>query len=287
MDSIGARLDVCVLLATAALLVPATVSAAQDSTPEPPAPTAAEQRMILARVGRESLRYQRELPNLICTQLTTRSVDESGTGKSWKLNDKLEVEDDYVGPFVNHKLLVLNSKTPRKTYQQLNGFLSETVLHSLGFLPRWIFGPQAKTNFEWRYWSTIDGRRMHVFSVSLPASQSQLQVLTERQSVVAGIEGFLYVDAMTSLVRRFEIQMTLPAGSIIQQGTVSIDYGSFTISQRQYLLPLKAEVQARVGSSMRRNEIEVVRYQKYGAETTVRFDEADDGDPQKSAPPQN
>ena len=286
MDSIGARLDVCVLLATAALLVPATVSAAQDSTPEPPAPTAAEQRMILARVGRESLRYQRELPNLICTQLTTRSVDESGTGKSWKLNDKLEVEDDYVGPFVNHKLLVLNSKTPRKTYQQLNGFLSETVLHSLGFLPRWIFGPQAKTNFEWRYWSTIDGRRMHVFSVSLPASQSQLQVLTERQSVVAGIEGFLYVDAMTSLVRRFEIQMTLPAGSIIQQGTVSIDYGSFTISQRQYLLPLKAEVQARVGSSLRRNEIEVVRYQKYGAETTVRFDEADD-DPQQSTPPQN
>ncbi len=287
MEFVGARLYVCLLLASAALFVPAITRAAQDSTLEPPAPTAAEQRMVLTRVGFESLRYQRELPNLICTQLTTRSVDETGSGKSWKLSDKLEVEDDYVGPFVNHKLLVLNAKPPRKTYQQLNGFLSEAVLHSLGFLPRWIFGPQAKTNFEWRFWSTIDGRRMHVFSVSLPASQSQLQVLTERQSVVAGIEGFLYVDAMTSLVRRFEIQMTLPAGSIIQQGTVSIDYGRFTISQRQYLLPLKAEVRARVGSSMRRNEIEVVRYQKYGAETTVRFDDADDDDPQKSTPPQN
>lgn len=287
MDLIGARPYVCVLLASAALLVPGIVDAAQDSTPDPPAPTEAEQRMVLTRVGFESLRYQRELPNLICTQLTTRSVDESGSGKSWKLSDKIEVEDDYVGPFVNHKLLVLNAKPPRKTYQQLDGFLSEAVLHSLGFLPRWIFGPQAKTNFEWRYWATIDGRRMHVFSVSLPASQSQLQVLTERQSVVAGIEGFLYVDAMTSLVRRFEIQMTLPAGSIIQQGTVSIDYGRFTISQRQYLLPLKAEVQARVGGSMRRNEIEVVRYQKYGAETTVRFDDAEGDDPQRSTPPQN
>jgi hypothetical protein len=278
MDCPGARLYVCVLLASAIL-----AGAPQDFTADPPAPTESEQRMVLTRVSFESLRYQRELPNLICTQLTTRSVDETGSGKSWKLSDKLEVEDDYVGQFVNHKLLVVNSKPPRKTYQQLNGFLSEAVLHSLGFLPRWIFGPQAKTNFVWRYWATLDGRRMHVFSVSLPASESQLQILTDRQSVVAGIEGFLYVDAMTSLVRRFEIQMRLPAGSIIQQGTVSIDYGRFTISQRQYLLPLKAEVQARVGGSLRRNEVEVVRYQKYGAETTVRFDEAADSDPQ----PQN
>jgi hypothetical protein len=287
MDFTGARLYVCVLLASAALFTPRIVTAAQDSIADPPAPTEAEQRMVLTRVSFESLRYQRELPNLICTQLTTRSVDETGSGKSWKLNDKLEVEDDYVGPFVNHKLLVVNSKPPRKTYQQLNGFLSETVLHSLGFLPRWIFGPQAKTHFEWRFWATIDGRPMHVFSVSLPASESQLQILTDRQSVVAGIEGFLYVDAMTSLVRRFEIQMRLPAGSIIQQGTVSIDYGRFTISQRQYLLPLKAEVQARVGGSLRRNEIEVVRYQKYGAETTVRFDEAGEDQPQQNPQPQN
>jgi len=287
MDFTGARLYVSVLQASAALVVPALCGAPQDASPAPPAPAEAEQRLVLARVGRESLRYQRELPNLICTQLTRRSVDETGTGKSWKQNDQIEVEDDYVGPFVNHKLLVFNSKAPRKTYQQLDGFLSEAVLHSMGFLPRWIFGPQAKTHFEWRNWSTIDGRRMYVFSVSLPASESQLTVLTDRQAVVAGIEGLIYVDAMTSLVRRFEIQMSLPADSVIQQGFVSIDYGSVTISQRQYLLPLKAEVRARVGGSLKRNEIEVVRYQKYGAETTVRFDEPSDDNPQKSPPPQN
>lgn len=250
-----------------------------------PAPTAAEQQRILARVGRESLRYQRELPNLICTQMTTRSVDESGTGKHWKLSDRLEVEDDYVGPFVNHKLLVVNKKSTDKSYQQLNGFLSETVLHSLGFLPRWIFGPQAKTRFEWSKWSTIDGKKMLVFSVHLPTSESQLNVLTDRQSVVAGIDGFIYVDAVTALVHRFEIQMDLPAGSVIQDGFVSIDYGSQNISGRQYVLPLKAMVTARVGGSLRRNEIEVVRYQRYAAETTVHFDEAPEGSVPPSIPP--
>jgi len=243
----------------------------QDSRP---APTSDEQRMILARVSRESLRYQRELPDLICTQLTRRTIDESGTGKHWKQRDRLEVEDDYVGRFVNHKLLMMNGTSPRKNYQQLDGFLSEAVLHSLGFLPRWIFGPQAKTVFEWRSWSSIDGKPVHVFSVHLPASESQLVVSTDRQSAVAGIDGVIYVDAATSLVQRFEIQMDLPAGSVIQDGSVRIDYGSVTISERQYLLPVKAEVQARVRGSLERNQTEVVRYQRYATETTVHFDDA-------------
>ena len=239
-----------------------------------PAPSADEQRMILARVSRESLRYQRELPDLICTQLTTRTIDETGTGKHWKQRDRLEVEDDYVGRFVNHKLLMMNGNAPRQNYQQLNGFLSEAVLHSLGFLPRWIFGPQAKTVFEWRNWSSLEGKPVHVFSVRLPASESQLVVSSDRQSAVAGIDGLIYVDAATSLVQRFELQMELPAGSVVQDGSVRIDYGSVTISERQYLLPVKAEIQARVRGSLERNRTEVVRYQRYATETTVHFDEA-------------
>jgi hypothetical protein len=285
MDLIGRSVrgrQVLVLLAASALC-----GGAQESPPAVPAdppPTSNEQQLILARVGRESLRYQRELPNLICTQLTTRSMDDSGTGKHWRLSDRLEVEDDYVGPFVNHKLLAMNGKPPAKSYQQLSGFLSETVLHSLGFLPRWIFAPQAKTQFQWRNWSTIGGRKMHVFSVRLPTADSQLTVLTERQSVVAGVDGFVYVDAATSLVQRLEIKMDLPADSVIQDGFVSIDYGRVTISERQYLLPLKAMVTARVGGSLRRNEIEVVRYQRYAAETTVHFDEDTEGSLPKGGP---
>jgi hypothetical protein len=246
--------------------------AAPQDTAGPP-PTAEQQRLILARVSRESLRYQRELPDLICTQLTDRSVDETGTGKHWKRRDRLEVEDDYVGRFVNHKLLMMNGSTPRKNYQQLDGLLSETVLHSLGFLPRWIFGPQANTSFEWQKWSSIDGKPMHVFAVRVPVSESELTVSSDRQSTISGIEGVIYVDAATSLVQRFEIHLDVPASSVLQDGSVRIDYGSVTISGRQYLLPVKAQVQARVRGSLERNETEVVRYQRYATETTLHFDE--------------
>jgi hypothetical protein len=261
------RLSGHLLLATMTLY-----GAAPQDLASPP-PTAEEQRLILARVSRESLRYQRELPDLICTQLTNRSVDDSGTGKHWKGRDRLEVEDDYVGRFVNHKLLMMNGSTPRKNYQQLDGLLSETVLHSLGFLPRWIFGPQAKTSFEWQKWSMIDGKPMHVFAVRVPVSESELTVSSDRQSTISGIEGLIYVDAATSLVQRFEIHLDVPAGSVLQDGFVRIDYGSVTISERQYLLPIKAQVQARVRGSLERNETEVVRYQRYATETTLHFDE--------------
>lgn len=198
------------------LLIAPPQLAQQD--PAPPTPN--EQSVILARVRREALRYQRELPDFICLQLTTRSVDETGTGRHWKQTDKFEVDDSYVSGFVNHKLIMLNGKPTQKNYQQLSGFLSESVLHSVGFLPRWLFGPQAKTEFEWSRLAMINGRQVHVFTLHLPPSDSQFTIAserkavmagsTERRSIIAGIDGSIYVDAVTATVRRFEIRM-IPA----------------------------------------------------------------------------
>jgi hypothetical protein len=273
----------CFALFFLAFCLHAAAQPAPSTSLRPPSPD--EQRVILARVGLESLRYQRELPKLVCTQLTVRSVDQTGTGKHWKRRDRLEVEDTYVDPFLNHKLLMFNGKDPRKTYQQLTGLLSETVLNSVGFLPRWIFGPQSKAKFEWRNWSDIDGRLTHVFSVRIPAADSRLVVTTDRQSLVAGIDGLIYVDAAAFLVRRLEFHMELPAQSVIQDGVIKIDFGSVTISERQFLLPLKAEVTARVDGSLERNQTEVVRYQRYGAESTLHFDESSEGAPPNGSPP--
>src|SRR5580704_17594409 len=210
--------SVCILL-----LVASNHQAQQG--PTPPAPR--EQAVMLSRVRREALRYQRELPDFICLQLTTRNLDETGTGQHYKKQDRFEVEDSYVGRFVNHKLIMLNGKPPKKPYAQLSGFLSESILYSVGFLPGWLFGPQAKTEFQWRRADAINGRAVHVFSVHLPPEDSKFTIAserravmagsTERRSILAGIDGFIYVDAVTAVVRRFEINMILPPDSVIQE----------------------------------------------------------------------
>lgn len=272
------------------LVLIAAAGAQQGSAPPPIVPTPPvvlappsvdDQRMLLSRVRLEALRYQRELPDFLCTQLTTRSVDSSGTGKHWKRRDTLEVEDVYVGGFVNHKLIMMNGGAPRITYQQLTGFLSETVLHSVGFLPAWLFGPQATTQFEWVRESTLNGRRVQIFSVHLPSSGSKLVISTQRNSFVAGVDGLIYVDAVAAVVRRFEIRMDLPPASAIQEGELDIDYARVAISARQFFLPVKFEVRARFGPSLVKNETEVVRYQKYAAETTIHFDQPpEEGSPE-------
>lgn len=261
------------------LLLAATQAAAPQN-PAPPTPSA--QSVLLARVRREALRYQRDLPDFICLQLTTRSVDETGTGQHYKREDKFEVEDSYVDRFVNHKLIMLNGKPPKKNYQQLSGFLSESILYSVGFLPSWLFGPQAKTELRWIRSEVNNGRPVQVFTVHLPASESKFTIAsemrvvkagsTERRSIIAGIDGLLFVDAYTATVRRLEIRMVLPPDSVIQEGAVDIDYDSVAISERSFFLPVKFEVRARFGASLGKNETQVVRYQKYAAQSTIHFD---------------
>jgi hypothetical protein len=273
------RLRPCLM----ALSLMVAVAGAQESSapPSPQAPPSQnDQRILLARVRLEALRYQRELPNFLCTQLTTRDIDSTATGKHWKRQDILEVEDVYVSGFVNHKLIMLNGMTPHKSYQQLSGFLSETVLHSVGFLPAWLFGPQAKTQFEWLREADLNGRPMQVFSVHLAPSDSKLTISTERHSFIAGVDGVIYIDAMRAVVKRFEIRLDLPPASTIQEGQLDIDYDQVDISGRQFLLPVKFEARARFGTSLVKNDTEVVRYQKYEAETTIHFDQPPlEGDP--------
>ena len=269
------------------------LTAPQYAQQDPPQPSPSEQSILLARVRREALRYQRELPDFICLQVTTRNLDETGTGQHWKREDRFEVEDSYVGRFVNHKLIMLNGKSPRKNYQQLSGFLSESVLYSVGFLPRWLFGPQAKTEFQWTHSAVLNGRQVHVFTVHLAPSESKFTVAserravmagsTERRSIIAGIDGLLYVDAVTAAVRRFEIHMILPPDSIIQEGTVDIDYDGVDISGREFFLPVKFDVTARFGDALGKNETQIVRYQKYAAQSTIHFDEP----PVEDAPSSN
>jgi hypothetical protein len=261
-----------VLLAT---LAAAQFPGGQRATVPSPAVNAsdlADRLVLLRRVRLESFRYQRELPDFIYDLQTTRTVDASGTGKHWKQRDELQVEDVCLSGFVNHKLIAVNGKTATKNYHALDGFLSETVLPSVGFLPAWLFGSQVKTKFEWLREDTIGDSKVQVFSLHVAPSDSKFMISTRRQSFVAGIDGEIFVDSARAVVRRFQIRLDLPANSPLQDGMVDIQYGPVAISSRQFFLPVRFEVSAHDGASLVKNETRVVRYQKYSAQTTIYFD---------------
>ncbi len=171
--------------------------AAQLASEDEGKPDANEQESMLARITEHSLHSQDQLPDFICTQLTTRSEDKTGKGARWKKLDTLEVEFSFIGRHPRWKLLKVNEKPTRRTYNQLSdGFLSDSIL-KLFSLPDSIFGKQTRTQFAWSRWAQIDGRRMEVFSLRVLARYSQLAFTNNYASRVVGFHGLMFADPAT------------------------------------------------------------------------------------------
>jgi hypothetical protein len=240
------------------------------------APDANQRESMLARITEHSLHSQDQLPDFICTQLTTRSEDKSGKGTRWKKVDTLEVEFSFIGRQPRWKLLKVNEKATRRSYDQLqNGFLSDSILQFFS-LPDSIFGEQVRTQFAWNRWDEIDGRRMEVFSLRVPARSSQLAFSNSFGSRVVGFHGLMYADTATQTVIRLELQLDLPPDFPARECSLDVDYGPVTIAEHQFLLPVKATARLRGPASIAKNETQVVRYQKYAADTSVTFGEQGD-----------
>ena len=237
---------------------------------EPP-PGAAAQAAMLDGVKRTAGQYQAELPDFVCTLLTRRSTDSSGGGKHFKQVDTDEVQFTYVSRVPNREVLKVNGKPARM--ESLSGFRSDGLLPVMGFLPEWMFGAQSKTRFEWSRWDTQNGRRVAVFALRLRSEDSELPFSNNRGSVMVGLHGSMFVDPATDAVLRLEFQLEVPPGPPLEvrDSSFDLDYGPVTIAGQEFFLPVRTVAQMRNASGIARNETEVVRYQKYSADSSVTF----------------
>lgn len=245
----------------------------------PPVRAQSPSDSTLVQLQRRALALQRDLKDFNCLQLTTRSSDPTGTGLHWKRTDLLEVEDNYVGRFVNHKLVMRNKRPPgSEAYRDLSGFLSETVLHSVGFLPLWIFGPEARgpnggVALLLGGSEKIDGADTREVEIHVPRASSGFFIQVNRESIVAGVDGTAYIEPVTGAIRRLKLTMDLPPDSPIQEGSIVIDYEDTVVSTTQLRLPVRSTVIAKVRGVLSKNDTQVLRYQKYSTETVIHFED--------------
>jgi len=97
-----------------------------------------------------------------------------------------------------------------------------------------------------------------------------------KQQSVPGYHGLIYVEKGANVITRLTIEPEMPEGFPVQEIHQTIDYNYVDISGRQYLLPLYSQVQSRAGRFGSRNEIEFRKYQKYAADTSIKFDDTED-----------
>ena len=113
----------CTLLACIAVPL-----SAQSAAP----PDAAEQQELLRQIRASAMRFQGHLPDFLCTKLTQRFEDHSGTGHSFKLRDTLEESVVFSSNGQTAiKLVKLNDKLtnrPRFGLRGIGGVIEDALL---------------------------------------------------------------------------------------------------------------------------------------------------------------
>jgi hypothetical protein len=242
-----------------------------------PAPSAAGQKAIIARMRDAAVNYADRLQDFLCTQLTTRSVDSSGDGKHWKLLETQEMELGYIAHKEHYKLLKVNGKTTnlekrvRKGYFRPGGEFGTALL--------WIFDPKAAAEFEWDHEERSADERSCVFRYRVAAATSTLWMTADLDHVRLGHKGFVEADCETGALRRIHIESE-PA-SVTRSGEkfaigvqLDVRYGLATIASREFLVPQQAVEIAPFGKTLTKAEIQFQQYRKYDSSSSITFDDA-------------
>jgi hypothetical protein len=242
-----------------------------------PPPSSQEQVEILDLIKANALNYSNNLPNFLCTQVTHRNADPTGTGEHWHQVDTIQEQlsffdhrEKYVVTMVN------NAPVTGREHRKLGGATSEGEFGSMMYD---IFSPTTETEFEWERWTTWHGRRTYVFSFQVRRDRSRYDIYHEPSDrhVVSAYRGLVYADMVTKNVMRIKMEcVDLPVDFPIQTVTQDLQYENAKIADQEFLLPSKAELNSKEGRYLVKNTTTFHLYRKFSTEEKITFESVDE-----------
>jgi VWFA-related protein len=239
-----------------------------------PPPTADQLETIVAGARKRALDYSQALPNFICVEVTSRSVDQSGNG-NWKHRDSIAELLTYHDKQETRNTLEVNGKRSSLTRTEMNS----TWLISLGEfggLLNLVFAPTSKAQFEWKEAGTVgDGSgTLQVLSYRVAHENATLDLNAgNSNSIGVGFHGLVYIDATTSGVRRITVEADgLPRDFTFHAAAMTVDYDFVAISGRDYLLPVRSTVSLqRHRKQIELNEITFRNYRRFASRARIKM----------------
>ena len=267
------------LAAASAGLPEAAPPVAKPAPVELPPPPPAEFKDIVSEIRDNSLNYTRNLPNYLCTQITRRHVDP-GTG-GFRDADVIIEQLSFFDQRENYTVKMVNNDmvtSDKVTHEKLGGSVSSG---EFGSILRAIFSPESEARFGWERWSVLaggNGTRHRVYVISFQTGQPIYTITHEesKRTFHAGAHGLVFADRDTRMVMRLHLECDgIPPDFPIQSVTLDQDYDFQDIGGQLYMLPLRSDVRSREGRYRAWNEVSFRSYHKYGTESTISFDTAD------------
>ncbi len=257
---------------------PDTTRAIPPERQQPPPPSEEEQARIIAAARRSALDYTQGLPDYICLQVTRRYLDPTGLEMDWLKYDEVKARVGYFEGRENYELVSINNKLTDKSFDDIGGASSTG---EFGSMLASLFAPETDATFSWARHSLLRGRPVYVFSTYVPRQRSRWRISYHRErEIITAYRGLVYIDKETERVLRLTIQATeIPSDFPIREANTRLDYDFIAISGREFLLPLKARVGMREGTTRTRNDVEFRLYRKFTAEATISFEEIESLEP--------
>ena len=262
--------------ASASLKPPAPEGPAPPPPRLPPPPAAGELAKIITEARENSLNYSDGLPNFICLQVTRRYHNAENRGETSNA-DTITERLTYYNHKEEYKMVTHNDQVTNVSAEKLGGSLSRG---EFGSLLREIFDPRSATKFEWERWTGHNKRWWYVFSFRVPLETSQYTIHSgqakEEQVITVGFSGSIFIDKETNMVMRVKMQAdNIPPTFPMLAASQQLDYDFQKIGDQEFLLPLISEMKMKLDARYStRNVIEFRNYNKYSADTIIKFDEA-------------
>lgn len=277
----------------------ASLPVAQPPAPKPayvppPPPSSEEQAKLLDEVRDYAVNYTKRLPDFICLEQTRRYVDTTGRD-AWHLADTITAKLSYFNQREDYKLISQSDKVITDTsYTSVGGAISTG---DFGTTMRDIFDPASHATFAWERWTTLRGRRTHVFSFRVPLEFTRYTIEYQGESkddvqrIKAGYHGSVYVDKdYNTIVRISQEAENIPPSFPVSEAKEVLDYDFTKIGDSDFFLPLIATVRMHAGRLWSKNEKEFRLYRKFSADAVIKFDGSElpplPEDKTKEQPPQ-
>ncbi len=235
-------------------------------------PTPDEEKRMLEIARQRALEYGSTIPNFTCIQKTRRLVDPAGTSK-WRVSDNMTELLRYIDHEEVRQALEVNGVRGESPRANTQGLLARG---EFSMLPESIFAPEAKAEFTWKDLANLGDHTSQVFAFHVEAKTSKYALRAGPNGNMkrnVAFHGLVYIDSNSYAIRRISIEAeNVPASFPMQASSVSMDYDLLQLGEHQYMLPVAAEVEARMGKKRQvRNEITFRDYRRFGAESSVGF----------------
>ena len=238
-----------------------------------PPPSADELEAIISGARKRALDYSKSLPNFICVEVTSRSVDQSGNG-NWKHRDSIAELLTYHDRQESRSTLEVNGKRSSLTRAEMNSTwpMSDRRVRRLaesGF--RSVF----ENGVQWKEAGALGdgGGTLQVLSYRVARENATLDLSESNNTIGVGFHGLVYIDAATSGVRRITVEADdLPRDFSMHAASMTVDYDYVAISGRDYLLPVSSTVSLlRHRKQIELNEIAFRNYRRFASRTKIKM----------------